>query len=78
MATLNAQERQELRHQLDEVLHLQQALKAFRQVDTSLTITLGPDWLDSANMVNVIADINTVLVGHLVPDANGKLISIFK
>ena len=75
MATLNYQERQELRHQLDEVIHLRQALQAFRQVDTSLKITLGPDWLDRANMVNVIADINTVLVGHLVPDANGKLVS---
>jgi len=78
MYAINYQGRQELRHQLDEVTHLRQALKAFRQVDTSLKITLGPDWLDRANMLNVIADINAVLTGHLVPDENGKLISIFK
>ena len=78
MATLNHQERQELRNQLAAVTHLRQALKAFQQVNTSLNITLGPDWLDRANMINVIADINAVLVGHLVPDANGKLVSIFK
>jgi len=78
MTTINHQERRELQHQLAEVTHLRLALKAFRQVDSSLNITLGPDWLDSAHMTNVIADINTVLVGHLVPDATGKLVSIFR
>jgi len=75
---MNHRERKNLRHQLTGITHLRQTLKAFGQVDTSLKITLGPDWLDRANMVNVIADINAVLLGHLVPDATGKLVSIFK
>lgn len=78
MNTLNHRERHELHSQLLNTTHLRQALQAFRLVDTSLKITLGPDWLDRANMVTVLADINTVLLGHQVPDANGKLVSIFK
>jgi len=75
---MNHRERKNLRHQLTGITHLRQALKAFRQVDTSLRITLGEDWLERANLVNVIADINAVLLGHLVPDLDGRLISIFK
>lgn len=78
MSTMNHRERQELRDQLAEVTNLRHALRAFAKVDTSLKITLGPYWLDRANMVNVIADINAVLLQHLVPNADGKLISIFK
>ena len=70
--------RQELVGQLEDVTNLKAALWAFRLVDASLQITIGPDWLDKANTCDLIADIGSVLAGHLVPNENGKLISTLK
>jgi len=75
---IHYQTRQDMKKQLENVDNLKLALWAFRQIDTSLTITLGPDWLTKANKGNIIADIGNIMAGFLIPDANGKLISTLR
>ena len=54
---------------------MKEALQAFKLLDTSLTLTQGPNWLDRANVGNIIPDISDILMGLLIPDDNGKLVS---
>lgn len=70
---MNFQERQQLADQLGQVTALRDALKAFRLIDISLQITIGSNWLEEAHMCDVVADINGVLAGFLVPDDTGRL-----
>jgi len=72
---VNHSEAQDIREHLEEmpVFALKEMFRAFRLLDTSLTATCGPDWLERSSAFCIPHDLYSVLTGNLTPDDRGIL-----